>query len=72
MPFMPIHDDNERRRIDTPFVTWGAIMLCVVAFIWQSSLPEPLEYRRLLAGVSLAWRWRARSADPVHAARLAA
>ena len=49
MPFMPIHDDNERTRIETPYVTWGAILVCVVAFIWQSSLPEAMEYRRLLA-----------------------
>ena len=49
MPFLPIHDDNERVHIDTPVVTWGAILLCVVAFIWQSSLPEAVEYRKLLA-----------------------
>ena len=49
MPFMPIHDDNERVRIETPVVTWGAILLCAVVFIWQAGLPEAVEYRRLLA-----------------------
>ena len=49
MPFMPIHDDNERTRIETPVVTWGAILICSVVFIWQAGLPEAVEYRRLLA-----------------------
>ena len=49
MPFMPIHDDNERARIATPVVTWGAILICSVVFIWQAGLPEAVEYRRLLA-----------------------
>ena len=49
MPFLPIHDDNERRRIETPIVTWGAIGLCVIVFVWQSGLPASAEYGKLLA-----------------------
>ncbi|MCY3981181.1 MAG: rhomboid family intramembrane serine protease [Alphaproteobacteria bacterium] len=49
MPFMPIHDDNERTRIETPVVTWGAILVCAVVFMWQAGLPEAEEYHRLLA-----------------------
>lgn len=38
MAFWPIHDDNPRKWIETPYATWGLILLCVVAYIWQAGL----------------------------------
>ena len=49
MPFLPIHDQNDRQRISTPYVTWCAILLCVVVFLWQAGLSERDEYRQTLA-----------------------
>lgn len=49
MPFLPIHDHNDRQRISTPYVTWCAILLCVVVFLWQAGLPEREGFRRTLA-----------------------
>lgn len=47
MPFLPIHDDNHRRFISTPYVTWGAILACVLVYIWQASL-SPYEEQRVI------------------------
>jgi len=48
MPFFPIHDDNPRRWISTPYVNWSITLLCVVIFIWQSGLNGRQEYQLLL------------------------
>jgi membrane associated rhomboid family serine protease len=47
MPFLPIHDDNERRFISTPYVTWGTILACVLVYVWQNSL-TPYEEQRIV------------------------
>lgn len=49
MPFLPIHDDNPRRWISTPYVGWGVILFCVILFIWQTSL-GPRQEMQLMFG----------------------
>lgn len=38
MPFLPLGDDNQRRRITTPWVTWGLMFLCFLVFIYQQGI----------------------------------
>lgn len=38
MPFLPLHDDNPRRWVSTPYVTWGVILFCVILYVWQAGL----------------------------------
>jgi len=45
MPFLPIHDDNPRRHIQTPYVAWGLIFACVMTFLWQMGLSPQEEFR---------------------------
>lgn len=47
MPFLPIHDEIERRWVSAPYVGWGVILLCVVLFVWQSGLNSREEFRLL-------------------------
>lgn len=49
MPFLPLHDDNPRRWIETPYVTWSVILFCVILFIWQSGLDARREFQLLHA-----------------------
>lgn len=49
MPFLPLHDDNPRRWIDTPYVTWSFVLFCVILFIWQSGLERAHAYQLLHA-----------------------
>jgi membrane associated rhomboid family serine protease len=44
---IPISDDNPARL--TPYVTWGVIILCVVAFFWQLTFTEAAEERMIEA-----------------------
>jgi membrane associated rhomboid family serine protease len=34
--FWPVHDDNPRRWINTPYGTWALILICVIVYVWQS------------------------------------
>jgi len=43
---IPISDENPSRL--TPFVTWGIIAACIVAFFWQLSFSEQAEDSLLL------------------------
>ena len=36
--FLIINDRNPRKFVDTPYVTWGIIFVCVLIFIWQIGL----------------------------------
>lgn len=45
MPFLPIHDDNRRRHIHTPYANWGLIFACVMTFLWQAGLSPEGEFR---------------------------
>jgi membrane associated rhomboid family serine protease len=47
MFFLPLYDDNPSRS--APLVTWALIALCVVAFLWQISLPPDLEEEAVIA-----------------------
>ncbi len=38
MPFLPLGDDNQRRRIATPWITWGLIFVNFCIFIYQQGL----------------------------------
>jgi membrane associated rhomboid family serine protease len=38
---IPISDDNPVRL--TPFVTWGLILLCVAAYVWEVSLGRDMD-----------------------------
>lgn len=49
MPFLPLHDDNPRRWIETPYVTWSVILFCVILFIWQVGLDPRREFQLLFA-----------------------
>lgn len=40
MAFLPIHDDNPRRWIDTPYATWGVTALTCIIYIWQAGLGD--------------------------------
>lgn len=33
MPFLPVHSDQEIRHIAAPYLTWGAILVCVAAHV---------------------------------------
>ena len=37
MAFLPLHDDNPRVVIAYPWVTWGLIAACVIAFFYETS-----------------------------------
>jgi len=39
MPFLPIHSDREIRNIAAPYLTWGAILVCVAAHVAILGLP---------------------------------
>lgn len=45
MPFLPIHDDNPRRWIGTPYVGWSLILSCVIVSIWQAGLTDLQRYQ---------------------------
>ncbi len=49
MPFLPLHDDNPRRWVSTPYVTWGTILFCVILYVWQAGL-TPGEEAELIFG----------------------
>jgi len=34
---LPIYDDNPAGR--PAFMTWAAMLACILVFLWQSSLP---------------------------------
>lgn len=38
MALIPIHDDNPRRHVRKPWVTWGLILACLFMFLWQNGL----------------------------------
>ena len=52
MPFLPLGDDNQRRRISTPWVTWGIMFACFLMFIYQQGIPRADE-GALLFGAGL-------------------
>ena len=52
MPFLPLGDDNQRRYIATPWVTWGLMFACFVIFIYQEGL-DGLAYGEFIYGVGL-------------------
>jgi membrane associated rhomboid family serine protease len=37
--FLILGDKNPRKFVETPYVTWGIIIVCVLIFIWQFTLP---------------------------------
>jgi membrane associated rhomboid family serine protease len=47
MFFLPLFDDNPARR--PPIVTWALIAICVLVFLWQTSLPAELEEEAVIA-----------------------
>ena len=52
MAFLPLHDDNPRVVIEYPWVTWGLIAACVIAFLYENSGGDAL-YRHLIYGYGL-------------------
>lgn len=47
LPFLPLHDDNPRRWVSTPYVTWGIILFCTIIYIWQTGL-SPADEAKVL------------------------
>ncbi len=47
---IPLHDDNPTQRF--PLITVGLIVACVLAFLWQISLPEA-EQRRVVFALGM-------------------
>jgi membrane associated rhomboid family serine protease len=39
MPFLPVHSDQEISHIAAPYLTWGAILVCVAAHVAISTAP---------------------------------
>ena len=39
MPFLPVHSDQPLRDIAAPYLTWGAILVCVSAHVAVAGLP---------------------------------
>jgi membrane associated rhomboid family serine protease len=52
MAFLPLHDDNPRVVIAYPWVTWGLIAACVIAFVYENSGGDAL-FRHLIYGYGL-------------------
>lgn len=49
MPFLPIHSDQQLRRIGAPYLTWGVIVFCVSVQIWLAGLPPAAELQATYA-----------------------
>ena len=44
---IPIRDENPVRIV--PFVTYAVVLLCLLVFVWQSSLSPPVQQRVILS-----------------------
>jgi membrane associated rhomboid family serine protease len=49
MALIPIHDDNPRRHVRWPWVTWSLILASVLVFLWQTGLDRLAAREAILA-----------------------